>query len=183
MIRHFSRNVAIRLRNAARPAARQRRTNRAERADFTGGVNHNPRQSHVPDAGSKPLCRLRREATGPFIARTATAPGKAAAAAGESADIAVIRSGFREEWQADPAQPKQPPPMPDSVHWLQSALGPSSNKYSRWRYCSAGGCTLKEIEESDLDFLLVPLPALLAIYSKLSSAVHPSKRNKFNGTR
>ena len=51
-------------------------------------------------------------------------------------------------------------------------------------FCSWSACTLKEIEGSDLDFLLVLLLALLAINSTLSSAVHlPKKKDKSNGTR
>jgi hypothetical protein len=46
MTRHFSESVAIRLRNAARRAARSRRTNKAE--GCITGTNHKARRSFVP---------------------------------------------------------------------------------------------------------------------------------------
>lgn len=104
-IRHFSKNVAIRLRNAARRAARQRRTNQAaaEEGEDITGVNLGARRLRVPVAVSKPRCHLSREATGPYIARTASTPRReaAAAAAGEIAGTAVVIecrgfSAFRE---------------------------------------------------------------------------------------
>lgn len=87
-IRHFSRNVVIRLRNAARRVARQRRRNRAE-GEHTTGANRKARPVYVPRAGSRLLCRLNREATGLYIARTASDPERKTAVAEEGVAIAV----------------------------------------------------------------------------------------------
>jgi hypothetical protein len=58
-------------------------------------VNHRARRSRVPAAGSKPRYRLSREATGPYIARTATTPRREAAAVEEIAGKAVASACFR----------------------------------------------------------------------------------------
>ena len=59
---------------------------------------------------------------------------------------------------------------------LQRQLGNS-------RLADSGGCTLIEIEESDLVFLACSaFPPDSQPNSKLSSAVHFCKRNKCNGT-
>jgi len=56
----------------------------------TSGVNHKARRSRVPRAGSRPQCRLSREATGPYIARTATTRERETAAAAAAAAAAGI---------------------------------------------------------------------------------------------
>jgi hypothetical protein len=74
--------VDIRLRNAARRAVWQKRTNKVE-GEHTAGMNHRARRSRAPGAGSRPRCRLSRAATVPYIAKTATTPGKQATAVGD----------------------------------------------------------------------------------------------------
>lgn len=74
--------MAIRLRNAAKRAARRKRMSKLEVEDSTG-VNHKAQRSHVLRAESRRQYPLSLEATGLCIARTVTAPGKEIAAAGE----------------------------------------------------------------------------------------------------
>ena len=51
-------------------------------------MNHRARPSPAPGVGSRPQCRLSREATVPYIARTATTPGREATAAGDFVEAA-----------------------------------------------------------------------------------------------
>ncbi len=67
MTRHFSESVAIRLRNAARRAARSRRTNKAE--GCITGTNHKARRSFVPGVGSRlQLCLAKTPSSCVFFA-------------------------------------------------------------------------------------------------------------------
>ena len=102
-IRHFSRSAVTQLPNAARRAARQKRTNKAEgvEEDTALGANRRAQPSPVPHAESRPRYRLNLAATGRYIVRTATVPESAAAAvaaaggAGEIAGLAVSNSDIR----------------------------------------------------------------------------------------
>jgi hypothetical protein len=80
---------AARCQCEARRADRQRRTSKPV-VEGPTGVDHKARRSPVPGAGSRPRCRLNRAATGPYIARTVTTPGRARAV-GEIAGLAVSR--------------------------------------------------------------------------------------------
>lgn len=91
--------MAILFRNAAKRAARQRRTNNraaAEAEDSAGGVIHKAQPSRVPAVESRQPFRFSREVTGLYIARTVSPQGReptaaAAAAVVEIAGMAVIR--------------------------------------------------------------------------------------------
>jgi hypothetical protein len=60
-------------------------------AEDTAGENHKAQRSPVPDAESRQRSRFSREATGLYIARTVSAPGKETAVAAAIAGIAVNR--------------------------------------------------------------------------------------------
>ena len=86
-IKHFSRNAAIRLPNAAGRVARQRRTSREQGEDTTGANRKAPRLL-VPRVGNRPPVRVSREATGPYSARIASDLEKETAVAGEDVETA-----------------------------------------------------------------------------------------------
>ena len=69
---------------------------RAE-GEETTGANRKARRLHVPGAGSEPQCRLSHEATGRYIARTASDPEREIPAAGAE-DVAIVVSRD-ESWQ------------------------------------------------------------------------------------
>lgn len=82
-IRHSSRSAAIRFQSAANPAARRRRTNKPEAEAEDTAVNHRAQRLRVRHAASRPPYPLSLEATGPCIARIATAPEREKAAPDE----------------------------------------------------------------------------------------------------
>ena len=181
-IRHFSRNVAIRLQNAARPVARRRKTNKPEGEDTTGANRKAPRLP-VPGAGSRPQFPLSHAAIGLYIARTVSDPEREIAAAGEGVAIAVSSCG----------------------HFMRmTAIWENGDSHRKWMIrrifctvprsilnnCSRRQCFLPSEAYTKRDrrirsglSCLFRFPALLAINSTLSSAVYLSKRNKCNGTR